>query len=120
MSLWYARSRSRSVDSGKFRTQRMSGTEKSVGGQHRGWSYRFVSHQAGASVRRESYSVSIVDPYGNRVEYLRGFGSLERAAGAAREWIDALLQKMAPLTATHGAAIGSIPAPPSAAATHEK
>ena len=110
MSLWYAQSGPRSNDTGKFRSRTRVGTEKSSGGEHRGWSYHFVSHQTGTSVKRTSYSVSITDPYGNRVEYLRGFSSVDQAVIAARDWIDALLRKMMP-TAT-AAEIGTIPTVP--------
>ena len=62
------------------------------------------------SVRRTSYSVSITDPYGNRVEYLRDFSSVDVAGAAAREWIDELLSKMLP--AATGEGIGTIPSMP--------
>jgi len=94
MSLWYAQSGPRSRDTGKFRSHARIGTEKSSGGGHRGWSYHLVCHQTGASVRRVNYCVSITDPNGNRAEYLRGFSSAEKAGAAARDWIDALLNKM--------------------------
>ena len=110
MSLWYAQSGPRSNDTGKFRSRARVGTESSGYGEHRGWSYHFVSHQTGTSVKRTSYSVSITDPYGNRVEYLRGFSRVDQAASAARDWIDALLRKMQPTAST--AEIGTIPAVP--------
>ena len=94
MSLWYAQNRRRSRDTGKFRSLARAGLEKTPGGNHRGWSYHFICHQTGASVRRTSYCVSISDPYGNRAAYLRGFSSPEKAGAAARDWIDALLRKM--------------------------
>lgn len=119
MSLWYAQSGPRSHDTGKFRSHKQVGTEKSAGGKHRGWSYHFVSHQTGSNIRRSSFSASIVDPYGNRVEYLRGFASLDQAAVAAREWIDALLNKMMRRTAP-GRGVGTIPAAPTAAESQEK
>jgi len=96
MSVWYAQNRDRSRDSGKFRQRAQTGLRKTAGGKHRGWSYEFVLHMTGSSVRRETCSVAICDPYGNRVDYLRGFTNLERAGSAAREWIDKMLAKMLP------------------------
>jgi len=103
MSLWYAQNRRRSRETGKFRSQKRAGLEKSPGGNYRGWSYQFVYHQTGVSVRRTSYCVSITDPNGKRAEYLRGFSSPEQAGAAARAWIDAMLSQTTP---THLATLG--------------
>lgn len=109
MSLWFPQSGSRSRDTGKFRTQARLGTDKSPGDRYRDWSYHFVSHSTGTSVRRTTYSVSILDPYRNRVAYLRDFPNIEQAATAAREWIDHTLSRFWPKTSSE---IGTIPAVP--------
>jgi len=110
MSLWHAQSGPRSKDSGKFRSRKTLGTEKLAEKTHQGWSYHFTSHQAGISVKRTSYHVSISDPQGNRVEYLRGFSSMERAGTAARQWIDGMLKKLEQAAAARG--LGRIPSLP--------
>ena len=94
MSLWYAQNNRRVKETGKFRRQTPFGTQKTPGGRHRGWSYHFVSHRAGTSVQRTTYSVSILDPHQNRVAYLRDFSSVDQAASAARQWIDHTLSKV--------------------------
>jgi len=110
MSLWHAQSGPRSKDTGKFRSRASLGTDQLAGKTHRGWSYHFTSHQAGISIKRTSFHVSISDPQGNRVEYLRGFSSMERAGVAAREWIDEILKKLEQAAASRG--LGKIPALP--------
>lgn len=93
MPLWHTPRTRQSDDTGKFhRTARM-GTMRSAIGKHRNWSYHFVLHQTGTSVRRDSYSVTISDPFGNQVEYLAGFATPSHAGIAARQWIDAILEK---------------------------
>ncbi len=91
MVLWYSRGSTR--DTGKFRAQKRMGVAASSGDTYREWSYEFVQHQRGSTVRRTYFSVSIRDPNGNRAEYLRDFSSLEKAAVAAREWIDDVLKR---------------------------
>ncbi len=111
MALWYSQTGRRKSDSGKFRSHVRLGTEKSPGGRHRGWSYHFVSHHTGTSVRRTIYSVAISDPHQNRLAYLRDFTSVEQAATAAREWIDHRLNRILPKSPA--CAVGTIPALPS-------
>ena len=111
MSLWSSLRSRRNNETGKFRSRARLGTEKSPSGQHRGWSYQFVIHQTGTSVRRTIYSVSISDPHQNRLAYLRDFSSMEQAATAARAWIDCRLKRILPRSSA--GAIGTIPAPPS-------
>ncbi len=111
MTLWCSQTGPRKNDTGKFRSRVRFGTEKSPGGRHRGWSYQFVSHHTGTSVRRTIYSVSISDPHQNRLAYLRDFSSMEQAATAARVWIDRRLKRILPRSSA--GAVGTIPAPPS-------
>ncbi len=111
MSLWFSQTGRPKSDTGKFRSRVRLGTEKSPGGRHHGWSYQFVSHQTGTSVRRTIYSVSISDPHQNRRAYLRNFSSVEQAATAAREWIDRTLSRIWPRSSA--GAVGTVPAPPS-------
>ncbi len=110
MSLWSSQRSLRNNETGKFRPRVRLGTEKTPSGQHRGWSYQFVIHQTGTSVRRKIYSVSISDPHQNRLAYLRDFSSMEQAATAARVWIDRRLKRISPRSSA--GAIGTIPAPP--------
>lgn len=110
MSLWYAQNR-RPHDTGKFRSHARPGPEKLSGGRHGGWLYHFVSHQAGTSVRRVTYSVSILDRNGNRAGYLRDFSSLERATEAAHAWIDQRTKRFTPAAAVPKT-IGSVPTLP--------
>lgn len=117
MSLWHAQSGPRSNDTGKFRTRAPLGANQQAGKVHRGWSYNFTSHQTGISVKRMNFHVSISDPQGNRVEYLRGFSSMERAGVAACEWIDQILKKLELAAASRG--LGKIPSLP-AEPTQEK
>jgi hypothetical protein len=79
---------SRSRDSGKFKSQLVLGQVKSAGSEYRGWTYEFISHQTGASVKRMLFSVSILDENGHRAAYLRDFANVDQATRAAREWID--------------------------------
>jgi hypothetical protein len=88
MSLWCSNNGRRRKETGKFRTRVRFGTVASPGAEYRNWSYTFVSHSTGTSIRRTTYSVAIVDPYQNRVAYLRDFSNIKQAANAAREWID--------------------------------
>ena len=110
MSLWSSLRSRRNNETGKFRSRVRLGTEKSPGGQHRGWSYHFVIHQTGTSVRRTIYSVTISDPHQNRLAYLRNFSNVEQAATAARAWIDCRLKRILPRSSA--GSIGTIPAPP--------
>jgi len=111
MSLYYAHSGPRSKDSGKFRPRVKLGTDQQAGEEsHRGWFYSFISHQAGISIKRTSFNVSISDPQGNRVEYLRGFSSMERAGAAACEWIDEVVKKIELAAIARG--LGRIPTLP--------
>lgn len=119
MSLWYAQNRRRKPDTGKFRSQARPGTEKSSGGRHGGWSYHFVSHQAGTSVSRVTYSVSILDRSGNRAGYLRDFSSIERATGAAHAWIDQRTKRVTPAAAVPKT-IGTVPTLPMADNAQQK
>lgn len=119
MALWYSQSIHRVIDTGKFRPRTRIGTEKSSGSEYRGWSYHFVSHRTGASVARTLYSVSILDPYQNRVAYLRDYSDVQQAAEAAREWIDHTLSLKWPQTLN--SSLGSIPElPTQEAAPQEK
>lgn len=107
---WYARTGPRKRESGKFRSYAHAGIEKSVGQTYRDWSFSFVTHQTGSSVRRTIFSVSICDPSKNRVAYLRDFSSIGQATSAAQAWIDQTLDwKLAT------SAVGTIPALPKAA-----
>ncbi len=110
MSLWSSQRSRRNNETGKFRPRVRLGTEKSPGGQHRGWSYHFVIHQTGTSVRRTIYSVTISDPHQNQLAYLRDFLSVEQAATAARKWIDCRLSRIWPKSSA--GAVGTIPALP--------
>ena len=118
MSIWHAQSRSRKHDSGKFHSYARIGTSQHAGKEHRGWSYEFNSHEAGLSVKRTSYSVSIFDTNGNQVEYLRDFMSIEQADRAAREWIDGILKRIERVASNRG--LGKIPAVPPAPKRQEK
>ncbi len=111
MSLWSSQRSRRNNDTGKFRSRVRLGMEKSPGGQHRGWSYHFVIHHTGTSIRRKIYSVTISDPHQNRLAYLRDYPSVEQAATAARAWIDCRLKRILPRSSA--GSIGTIPAPPS-------
>jgi len=107
---WYAHTGPRKSESGKFRSYAQVGIEKSVGQPYRDWSFSFVTHQTGSSVRRTLFSVSICDPSKNRVAYLRDFSSLGQATTAAQAWIDQALDwKLA------ASAVGTIPALPGVA-----
>jgi len=110
MSLWYTQSSPRSKESGKFRQRVKLGTDQQTGESYRGWSYSYINHQTGISVKRTSFNVSISDPQGNRVEYLRGFSSMERAGAAAREWIDEVVKKIELAAIARG--LGRIPTLP--------
>ena len=110
MSLWSSQRSRRNNETGKFRPRVRLGTEKTPGGQHRGWSYHFVIHQTGTSIRRTIYSVTISDHHQNRLAYLRDFSSVEKAATAARAWIDCRLKRILPRSSA--GAIGTIPALP--------
>jgi len=118
MSLWHAQNRSRSKDTGKFRSYARIGTAQHIGKTYRSWSYEFSSHQTGFSVKRTSFSVSIADPNGNQVEYLREFTSIERADVAAREWIDGILKRMERVAISRG--LGKIPTIPAEPHSQEK
>jgi hypothetical protein len=111
MSLWCAQNGRRARETGKFRTRARLGTAKTHGEGYRDWSYHFVSHSTGTSIRRTTYSVAILDPYQNRIAYLRDFSNIEQAAKAAREWIDLRLSRIWPKTL---ADLGTIPALPAA------
>ncbi len=104
---WYAQSGPRRSGTGKFRTHSQMGPEKSASGVYRDWSYTFVAHQTGSSVRRMRYAVSICDPQQCRVKYLRDFSNLEQATLAAKECIDQLLE--ARLTRQVPGNVGTIP-----------
>jgi len=114
---WYAQSGPRTKDLGKFRLRSREGTENSAGGTYRGWSYSFVTHQTGSSVRRTCYSISLKDAHGNQAAYLRDFSSVDQAVAAAQEWIDSTFRFTLP-TAIPGD-VGTIPAPPTSAATQK-
>ena len=110
MSLWYAQSGPRSRDLGKFHTRSPLGTTNSGAGKHRGWNYEIIAHQTGTSVRRTSYNVAISDQHRARMEYLRGFGSAQKAIVAAEEWIEAAQARL--LRSMPAGEIGTIPALP--------
>jgi len=118
MSLWYTQSSPRSKESGKFRPRAKFGIDQQAGKSHRGWSYSLISHQMGISVKRTSYNVSISDPQGNRVEYLRGFSSITQAEVAACEWIDEVVKKIDLAAMSRG--LGKIPSMPSEPGPQEK
>jgi len=107
---WYAHTGPRKKQSGKFRSYSQTGLEKGTGQQYRGWSFSFVTHQTGSSVRRSLTSVSICDPSKNRVAYLRDFPSIQQAASAAQEWVDHALRVS--LATTTPKDVGTIPALP--------
>lgn len=107
---WYARTGPRKRESGKFRSQAHVGIEKSAGEQYRGWSFSFIAHQTGSSVRRTLTSVSICDPSKNRAAYLRDFPSIQQAAAAAQEWIDHTLSMRLSKVVTSD--VGAIPTLP--------
>jgi hypothetical protein len=109
--MWCSNNGRRTSETGKFRTRARLGTVKTPGGEHRDWSYRFISHSTGASIRRSTFNVTILDPYQNQVAYLRNFPNIEQAAKAAREWIDQRLSRLWPKTL---ADLGKIPAVPEA------
>ncbi len=112
---WYAHTGPRRRESGKFRSYAHAGIEKSAGQQYRDWSFRFVTHQTGSSVRRTRYSVSICDPSKNRVAYLRDFSNIGQATRAAQAWIDQTLRsKFA------ASSLGTIPALPTPITAQEK
>jgi hypothetical protein len=111
MALWFPQTSRRSKETGKFRTRPRPGTQKTSGTEYRDWSYHFISHRTGTSVRRTTYSVAIVDPYQNRVAYLRDFPNIEKAATAAREWIDHKLSLIWPKTLADLGKIPDVPAP---------
>jgi len=116
MSLWYANSSPRYIDSGKFRQRARTGLTRTGHTQHQGWSYHFTSHETGTSIKRTSYSVSIMDPNNHQAEYLRGYSSIEQASQAAQDWIDQTIKKMEYLQNP----LGSIPKFPNAAVNQEK
>jgi hypothetical protein len=119
MTLWYANSNGpRYADKGKFHQHAKTGVSNLDQVEHQGWSYQFTSHQTGASVRRTSYSATIANPDGHRVEHLRGFSNLDQAGEAAREWIDKIIAKINKrLQITP---LGNIPKYPNAAVNREK
>ncbi len=104
---WHAHAGSRRKETGKFRSYTQAGTGKSVGEPYRDWSFSFVTHQTGSSVRRTRYAVAICDPNKHQAAYLRDFSSLSQATAAAKEWIDETLSLK--LVAS---AVGTIPALP--------
>ena len=87
MSLWYAQRRT-DTHNGKFQKQSFGSYQRPASGSHLGWTYEFVRYRAAAGVRTASYSVTIYDRDGERAHYLTDFPSLDRAAAAARHWID--------------------------------
>lgn len=116
---WYAHSGPRSHSSAKFRSYTKMGTEKhSTGGRYRDWQYSFVAHQTGSGVRRTRYAVTISDPHGNHVEYLRDFSSIDQATSAAQQWIDRKLNWK--LADALPAEVGTIPALPASPVIQEK
>ncbi len=110
---WYARTGPRKKETGKFRSYAQTGIEKSTGEPYRGWSFSFVTHQTGSSVRRKRYAVAICDPHKNRAAYLRDFSSLQQATTAAKAWIDQTLSLK--LAESNSGALGTIPALPEVA-----
>ena len=90
---WYARTGPRERARGKFQSELRLGTEKTDGGQYRGWRYSFIAHQASGATRRTQYAVSIRDANNNRAAYLRGCSSIQQAAEAAKHWIDNAMGK---------------------------
>ena len=96
MSLYHACPGRRSRSDGKFRARAATGTQKRHGGVLGGWSFDFHEYQTGASIKRTLCSASIRDPYGNRVEYLRGYKNVAEASAAARKWIETALAKLQP------------------------
>lgn len=93
MSLWYNTSSSPAKAKGKFVSRPRMGVQRTAGTSYRDWTYEFVSHQTGTSVRRTCYHVSIRDPLGISAEYLRDFPSLEQAREAAEHWIDCAIER---------------------------
>ena len=112
---WHAHAGSRKKETGKFRSYAQAGIGKSAGQPYRGWSFDFVTHQTGSSVRRTRYAVAICDPNKHRAAYLRDFSSIQQATAAAQAWIDNTLSLK--LTAS---TIGTIPALPTAGVAQEK
>lgn len=107
MSLYYSQGGSRILNNGKFRSHTTIGTAKSQGDEYLGWSYSFITHQQGNSVRRTSYAVAISDPAGHRAAYLRDFSSIARATDAAREWIEEAVSKIQ--KNSYPSSLGAIP-----------
>ena len=119
MTLWYANnSGPRYADKGKFHRRPKTGIAPLESEVHRGWSYQFTTHQIGTSVRRKTYSATIFDTDGHRVEHLRGFSSLEQAGTAAREWIDRILAKINKRVQV--TPLGNIPKLPNAALNRDR
>ena len=114
---WYAQAKTRCHESGKFRSYARVGVEKTPRQEYRDWSFEFILHQTGISVRRTCYSVAICDPRKSRAAYLRDFNSLEQATSAARKWIDKTLRRQ--LTAKPPASLGAIPPVPTKALVQE-
>jgi hypothetical protein len=117
MSLWCSQSGRRRNETGKFRTRARLGTVMTPGAEYRDWFYSFVSHSTGTSIRRTTYNVAILDPYQNRIAYLRDFSSIDQAAHAAREWID---HRLSLLGLNMPADLGTIPALPAAETPAQK
>ena len=61
---------------------------RSVQRKHAQWSYTMTRTQRGLTVRRETFSVAIDDPAGNRAGFLSGFASWAKAEQGAQAWID--------------------------------
>lgn len=107
---WHAQARGRRKDSGIFRSQVRMGVAKKTGQVYRDWTFEFITHQTGVSVKRTRYSVSISDPKKHRAAYLRDFTSLDRATLAAKEWIDtAINQRSRRRNSTSAGTIPSVP-----------
>ena len=85
---WISHTGPRHRQAAKFTTHARLGTDKSAGGQYRGWHYSFTAHSTGSGVQRTRYSVSILDNKKHRVAYLRDFSSIEQATRGAKDYID--------------------------------
>ena len=87
MALWYTARRKKNHTLGKFQHVARRGVENLPSRPCEGWTIHLTRRVAGTTIKRNIYSVSVIDTMGNQVVYLPNFSSSTQATSAAREWI---------------------------------